>query len=165
MFRILSAMSVLIFLLGCASIPLSKGDFVLIDETESAYIVYAGIGKDKIGEIREKLSNAPQEVHIVSLETFMQNSEKYIKAHIVKDEYPESRAVEGVVELIRKFPGTPFGITWNGGIAITHNDYQYAKRIYEQYKADPKSYELTRNRDLRVDPIHPKGHLGPLLGW
>ncbi len=151
------------------TIPLNmnekSGDFVVVDGTEKAYTVYALIPKNRLDEIRAKLSNVPQGIVLLSWETFMQNSDKYIKAQIAKNEYPESRAIAGVVKLVRKFPGTPIGLTWNGGIAITYNDYQHAKSIYEQYKADPAMYERNRNRDPRNDPINPKGHLGPLLGW
>lgn len=165
MFRLLPVVPVLMLMIGCASIPLSSVDSVLIDRTEQAYTVYAGIQENKIGEVKAKLLDAPQGVTLVTWETFIQNSDEYVKSQIVKDEYPESRTIAGVVELVRKFPGTPIGLTWNGGIAITYNDYQHAKRIYEQYKADPASYERSRNRDPRADPVNPKGHLGPLLGW
>jgi tetratricopeptide (TPR) repeat protein len=144
---------------------LSSGDFVLIDRTEEAYTVYTGIPNNRLGETKAKLSNAPQGIALVTWEAFIHDSDKYVKAQIVKDEYPESRTTAGVVELVGKFPGTPIGLAWNGGIAITYMDYQHAKRIYERYKADPASYERNRNRDPRADPINPKGHLGPLLGW
>jgi hypothetical protein len=101
---------------------------------------------------------------IVSWESFTLNSEKYIKSQIVNNEYPNSRTQDGIIELIRKFPGTPIGLAWNGGIVITYNDYQHAKLIYENYNTDPESYNKI-NRDLRTDPINPKGHFGPLLGW
>ena len=165
MFRLLSVVPVLMLIFGCASIPLSSGDFVLIDRTEDAYTVYVGISKNKLDENKIKLTIAPQGIALVTWEAFIQNSDKYVKTQIVKDEYPESRTTAGVVELVRKFPGNPIGLTWNGGIAITYLDYQHAKRIYEQYKADPASYERIAKRDPRADPINPKGHLGPLLGW
>lgn len=165
MLRLLSVVSILMLMFGCASVPLSGGDFVLIDRTDDAYTVYAGIPKNKLGEIQAKLANAPQGITLVTWEAFSRNSDEYVKTRIVKDEYPESRTTAGVVELVRKFPGTPIGLTWNGGIAITHMDYQHAKRIYARYKADPASYERIGKGEPRADPINPKSHLGPLLGW
>jgi hypothetical protein len=165
MVRLFAVVPVMMVVLGCASIPLSGGDFVLIDRTEEAYTVYAGIPKNTLGDITARLSNAPHGIALTTWEAFTQESDKYVKAQIVQDEYPESRTMAGVVELVRKFPGTPIGLTWNGGIAITSNDYQHAKRLYGQYKTDPASYERTRHRDPRADPINPTRHLGSLLGW
>lgn len=155
----------LVLVYGCASLPLSSSDFVLIDRTDDAYAVYAGIPKEKHDEIKAQLSTAPQGIDLVAWQVFVKNSDDYIKAKILADDYPGSRTIPGVVELVRRFPGTPVGITWNGGIAITTRDYQHAKRLYEQYKADPASYERIRKPDSHADPINPKSHLGPLLGW
>lgn len=155
----------LMLVYGCASLPLSSSDFVLIDRTEDAYAVYAGIPKEKHDEIKTKLTTAPQGIELVAWQAFVQKRDEYIRAKIVTDDYPGSKTIPGVIELVRRFPGAPVGVTWNGGIAITTRDYQYAKRLYEQYKANPASYEHIREPDLRADPVNPKGHLGPLLGW
>jgi hypothetical protein len=163
-FRLLFMAPVLMLLIGCASVTVSGGDSVLIERTEVGYTVYAFLTKDMLGKIKAELSNAAKGIDLIAWETFVEKGDKYIKSQIVKDEYPESGKVAGIVELLRKFPGTPIGLTWNGGIAITRIDYEHAKRTYEQYKTDPVSYERNRNRDPRADPVNPKGHLGPLLG-
>lgn len=150
--------------LNVSLVPGFAKDFIIIDHTEEAFTVFAIIPEDSIDKVKENIKDK-KDVDVVFLEEFTQSSEKYIKARIVKDEYPDSRAQAGLMELVRKFPGTPIGLTWNGGIAITYDDYQHAKRIYGEYRADPASYERSRNRDSRADPINPKGHFGPLLGW
>jgi len=93
------------------------------------------------------------------------NVDKYVRGRIAKDDYPGSGVVSGIVALLDKYPGGPIGLTWNGGVAITYNDYQHAKKTYQKYLADPSEYERTRTHDPRLDPVNPRGHLGPLLGW
>jgi hypothetical protein len=83
----------------------------------------------------------------------------------VHDDYPESKVVEGIIELLRRYASTPFGLTWNGGVALTFNDYEHAKRIHKKYLSDPEEYAATRLEDPRRDPIHPKAHFAALLGW
>jgi hypothetical protein len=142
---------------------------VLIDRKEPAYTVYVGIPGDDLPEDVEKELEeykrlAKEEgMNMVGLDQFKEDSNNYIKARILKNDYPGSGVEKGIVKLIEKIPGVPFGLTWNGGIAFTYNDYQYAKRRYQQYIANPTGYEP--ERDPRADPVNPKGHLGPLLGW
>lgn len=141
-----------------------NGDYVLIDRTNDSYTVCLGIPKNKIEEMKAKAAVGYEDkTPIVTWERFTLNSERYMQAQIINNEYPNSRTQEGIIEHIRKFPRTPIGLVWNGGIAFTYNDYQHAKRIYEEYNADPESYNKI-NRDPSTDPINPKGHLGPLLG-
>lgn len=128
--------------------------------------MYAGIPGDKEDAVREKLKAAPDGVELVDWRAFAGSRDKYLAAQIRENAYPDSRTVEGIVALIRTYPGTPFGLTWNGGIAFTYNDYQYAKHIYRQYQDDPEGYRKQQaGMDPRGDPINPGNHLGPLLGW
>ncbi|QKV56918.1 MAG: hypothetical protein HT580_06530 [Dechloromonas sp.] len=46
----------------------------------------------------------------------------------------------------QKHPGTPFGITWNGGIAFTRNDYTFAKNQFAAYKKTRKTIDAPGNR-------------------
>lgn len=165
MFKFFTLVSALTLIAGCQHSPVSDGDAVLLGTEEPAYTVYVRIPAAKVGAIRAQIANAPGKASLVSWAAFTQNPDAHIKGRIVKDEYPGFRVPAGIVELLRKYPGNPIGLTWNGGVAITQNDYNYAMRLYENYKANPAAYERTRNRDPRADPIHPKGHLGPLLGW
>jgi len=154
-----------ISLTAIGSSPARSQNHVLVDGTEQAYTVYAGIPDDKVAQVQAKLADAPRDVALLEWEKFVDAANRYVEARVLKNEYPQSRTVEGVVALLRKYPGTPIGLSWNGGIAITYNDYQYAKRTYAQYKSDPAAYERNRVDDPRRDPLRPEGHLGPLLGW
>lgn len=144
--------------------PLTVDDFVAVETTAPAYTVYVGIPRAKMQAIRASLGNE-RGVQIVPWRLFEGDPTKFVRSRIVKDEYPGARAVQGVVALVRAFPLTPIGLTWNGGVAITRNDYRYAARMYQRYRADAVEYERTRNRDPRTDPLNPNSHLGPLLGW
>jgi len=142
--------------------------FVLIENKEAAYTVYFGIPKDIRDEDLEEIQaieSVEEEVRLISWEDFEQNIDEFVTAKIVKNDYEDSQVVKGIVELVQMYPMTPFGLTWNGGIALMFSDYEHAKRIYQQYQADPDEYEETRNRDPKGDPINPQNHLGPLLGW
>jgi len=164
MHRLACAVAFLSLTLTCSPAAYSQ-DRVLIDGTDQAYTVFAAIPSEKVGQVEAKLASAPKEVALVEWSQFADAASQYVGARIVRNDYPQSRTVEGVVALLRKYPGTPIGLTWNGGIAITYNDYQYAKRTYEQYKADPTAYERNRIDAPRPDPIRPEVHLAPLLGW
>jgi hypothetical protein len=159
-------MGAIILLTGCAAtmMPSLSRDYVLINRSQPAFTVFVGITKDKYNEIKAKAANE-EETILVTWDTFSHDSDKYVKSRITKDDYPESRTVEGVVAFVRKFPGNPIGLTWNGGIAITRNDYRHSEKTYMLYKLNPADYERTRIRDPRRDPVNPNGHLGPLLGW
>lgn len=150
-------------LIGVVSIAQAASDIVLIDQSDAAYTVYAGLPVNRSEEVTAKIGNQP--VQLVSFKEFADLPAKFIGERILNDEYAGSRAQEGIVELVRKYPGTPFGITWNGGIAYTRMDYQFAKRQFENYRKDPEEYRRTRNADRTVDPVHPMAHLRPLLGW
>jgi hypothetical protein len=162
--RLACAVTALLLTLVCSPAAYAQ-DRVLIDGTDQAYTVYAAIPGEKVEQVEAKLAGAPKEVALVEWSQFADAAGQYVGARIVRNDYPQSRTVEGVVALLRKYPGTPVGVTWNGGIAITYNDYQYAKRTYAQYKADPAAYERNRVDDPRRDPVRPEGHLGSLLGW
>jgi hypothetical protein len=141
----------------------AASDFVLIDWGDAAYTVYAGLTADQADKAKAKISTEPAQ--LVSFTEFAEGRSKFIGERITIDEYANSRAIDGIVELVRKFPGTPFGITWNGGIAFTRNDYQYAKRQFSVYSKSPEEYKQSRSSAPNSDPVNPKGHLGPLLGW
>jgi hypothetical protein len=139
--------------------------YVLINKHEEcAYTVFEGITKEKIDAVKMKIQTK-KEVEIVRWDDFTHNLDKYVKSKIIKDDYPGSGVVEGIRDLLRKYSGAPFGLTWNGGIAITVNDYRHAETTYKKYQNNSAEYEHLKIQDLRLDPVNPKNHLGPLLGW
>ena len=144
------------------SITQAASDIVLIDQSDPSYTVYVGLPANRSEEVTTKVANKP--VQLVSFKEFADLPAKFIGERIVIDEYAGSRAQEGIVELVRKYPETPFGITWNGGIAYTRMDYQFAKRQFENYSKNPEEHRRTRTANQKADPVHPMSHLHPLLG-
>ena len=106
-----------------------------------------------------------EKVQVVKWENFNQNIDKFVKSQIIKDEYLESRAVEGIEELLFRYQALPFGLTWNGGIAFTRMDYNHAINTYQKYKANSNESNIFKTQDPREDPVNPQNHLGPLLCW
>lgn len=150
-------------LIGSALSALAASDIVLIDQSNPAYTVYAGLPSEKRDDVRAKIANQPAQ--LVTFKEFSERRAELIGALVVVDEYPNSKAIDGIVELVKKHPGTPFGITWNGGIAFTRNDYTFTKNQFAAYKKAPEDYRRTRKTDIAADPVYPPNHLGPLLGW
>ena len=59
---------------------------------------------------------------------------------LLHEEQPEAGVAARVVELARQQPGMPVGLTWDGGMAITANDYSAAERRLAAYRANPARY-------------------------
>ena len=134
-------------------------DIVLVDHSEKAYTVYAGLPSDRVEAARSKLEGKP--VDMVPFAEFEANPNKSIGGRIVRNDYPDDRTAEGVVALVKKYPGTPFGVTWNGGIAFTRNDYQAAKNAFDLFNSPGGFTKPAPEKD----PVAPMNHLKPLLGW
>ena len=100
--------------IGFAMSARAASDIVLIDFGEPAYTVYAGLPAERSNDVKAKIANQPAQ--LVSFSEFSEGRSKFIGGKIVIDDYQGMRAEEGIVELVRKYPGTPFGITWNGGL-------------------------------------------------
>lgn len=137
-------------------------EFVVVDQGETAFTVFTGIpkniDKDKIEKIKQKVSSR-ETLIILTWEQFLESVNEYARSVILRNDYPTIKIVDGLVCLVASKQGTgaPWGLTWNGGIALTFNDYQHARRTYKSYKANPTSYKPIR--DPRRDPVNPGGHL------
>jgi len=140
----------------------TASSFVVIDRREPAFIVFTGIPKTleqkKIDEIRLKVSSNETST-MLSWQEFMVRVDEYARSIMLRNDYPNTRSVDGIVCLVASQQGTgaPWGLTWNGGIALTFNDYQHARRSYQSYKENPAAYEAIR--DPRRDPVDRGGHL------
>ena len=160
----LSLVMLLVSLIGCgtsAATP-SQSEFVVVDQAETAFTVFTGIpkniGKDEFERIKQKVSSR-ETLIMLTWDQFLKSVNKYARSVILINDYPNIRIVDGLVCLVASKQGTgaPWGLTWNGGIALTFNDYQHARRTYELYKANPAAYKPLR--DPRRDPVNPGGHL------
>ena len=141
---------------------------VVVDHSEGAYVVLIAVRRDtpeeELEELRSQVAQK-EKVELVSWDEFLGERQRLLDSRILKDEYPGSKAVAGIIELLRRYARTPVGLSWNGGVAITFNDYEHAKRLYKAYLEDPEAYARTGSKDPRADPLNPRAHLGPLLGW
>ena len=66
--------------------------------------------------------------------------QRRLHAWLLHEDQPEAGVAERVVALARQQPGMPVGLTWDGGMAITANDYTAAERRLAAYRADPQGY-------------------------
>lgn len=140
----------------------SASDFVVVDQSEPSFIVFTGIPKtldeNKLEEIRQKVSGR-ETLTMLTWQQFLKNVNEYARSVILRNDYPNISIVDGIVCLVasKQGAGAPWGLTWNGGIALTFNDYQHARRTYSTFKTNSASY--TPIHDPGRDPVHPSGHL------
>ena len=170
---------ILVLLTGCVTNTTKPGDastvaprsdveidstsiFVVIDQNEEAFTVFTGIpkhiDKDELERIKQKVSER-ETLIMLTWEQFLETIDEYARSVIRVNDYPNVRIVDGIVCLVasKQGSGAQWGLTWNGGIALTRNDYNHARRTYESYKANPASYKPTQ--DPRSDPVNPAGKL------
>ena len=140
----------------------SASNFVIVDRGEKAFTVFIGIpknfDKNELERIKQEVTDRDTLI-MLTWEQFLKSVNEYARSVILINDYPSVGIVEGIVCLVssRQGTGAPWGLTWNGGIALTRNDYNHARRTYELYKANPDSYKPIR--DPRIDPVNPGGHL------
>lgn len=139
-------------------------DYVAVIASEPAYTVFHAFPASRRAEVEAAYANA-KDVRIYDWSVFERDAPRLVKARVLRDEYPNAQVSDGIPALLRKYPSNPFGVTWNGGVAITANDYDHAEWGYETYRRSPEEYHRSRPLDQREDPIDPRGHFGPLLAW
>ena len=140
----------------------SASRFVIVDQSEPAFIVFRGVPKNFDAKKLKKISlevSKREKMSMLTWEKFLLSVNKYARSVIIRNDYPNTKIVDGLVCLVasKNGSGAPWGLTWNSGIALTFNDYQHARRTYKLYKTNPASYKPIR--DPRRDPINPRGHL------
>jgi hypothetical protein len=137
---------------------------VLVDASKPDITTYVGVSKALPSENFQKLKEAlaqRNDAYLLTWEEFKTAPAKHILSKIKRNDYAEVDIGRGMTLLIERYNGTPFGLTWNGGLAITGNDYLYSSRSYKAFTNDPGSF--SREADRRRDPVHPDNHLEPLL--
>lgn len=138
---------------------------VFVDGRDPAFLVVQGVAPDTAAQARREMAGyaALEGVSLVAWSAFVQNAQALIGPHIVKNEYAGAALVPSVVALIKTYPGRAFAVTWNGGLAVSFQDYQYAVRTYRDFTTDAQVYERSRPRDPGADPVNPQNHLATLL--
>lgn len=137
--------------------------FVIVDRSRASYWVVGRFPAEDRESIKAKIASGAQ-MEMIELSEFKANPERHVGPLVVKDEYPGWNLLKGVLAVLERYPRTPFGLTWTGGIALTSTDYQHTERIYQLFRNRPDEYERTKvSNDLRRDPIHPANHLARLL--
>lgn len=93
---------------------------------------------------------------------FKGNAKREIATYIRRNDYPDVDLAAGIMQLLQQHQKTPFGLTWNGGIALTGTDYKHALRTYQSYLAAPDA-KATTSGDRSRDPVHPLNHFSALI--
>jgi hypothetical protein len=139
---------------------------ILIDTSSAAYTVFMSLPQnlpeDELNTIKTRVTKQVG-IQLLAWEAFQASATQFIPDRIVNNDYPEANLVAGILEILRAYPRTPVGVTWNGGIAITNMDYQYADKMYQTYQADPDDYQRARKKDPKADPVNPENHFNALI--
>lgn len=140
----------------------SQTSFVVVDQRESAFVIFSGIaaeaGEATLARARSDVA-AQAGVDIVSWTQFLDGLDGYAASVVVRNDYPSVSVADGVACLVAKAPGSPWGLTWNGGIALSRLDYEHVRSTYAAYQAGEAGAPL----DPPADPVHPGGFL-PAFG-
>ena len=134
----------------------------MLDRTEPAYTVVMGVPvaatTSQWSQLRQMTSKS-YKVELIEWKVFFPEAEKRLAACIVKDEYGMKGRIGQFMYAVQNYPGMQFGLTWNGGMAVTGLDYQHTKALYAEYTANPGSWSARGGRGWRADRVNPDGHL------
>jgi hypothetical protein len=157
--------------MGYLNVSLVSGfpkDFLVIDHREKSVTIFRVIPEEGIDKAKAAIKEK-KDIDIVTLEEFTKREYDLITSHIISNEYENSHIEQVVINFLYKHPGSPIGVTWNGGIAITNKDADYAKTTYQLYTADPEEYEHKKIQGSPADLVNPgrnlETHFGPLFEW
>ena len=139
--------------------------FVMVDLTDAPAVLLISRTAEQIS--RKNLANAKRyaadrpEVTLIEWTEFPAQADDVLGSFVKHDDYPDRDVPRGMTALIAKFPGLPFGLTWNNGGAVTANDYEHARFTWDLWARDPGGWTRL---DPRRDPVAPDCHFVPLLG-
>jgi len=135
---------------------------VIVDPTVEAYTVVISVEAQKRAKIEK---DRPGEFQYFSVKQFSEAVTEIIDPRILENAYSTDNFYSNLVELVVKYPDTPIGVTWHGGIAITRNDFQHSERMLGIWKNDKGQFLNIQNKSDNVarDPTNPDAHFGPLL--
>ena len=141
---------------------------IIMDSTNPAYTVITAIPES----IKTNFEKNPNEASkkftfsFIPMNTFISNPEQYLKDKILVSSFNTENFYVRFAELVTKYPKTPIGLVFNGGVALTANDYTHATRMYAIWKKDEANYQKIQSmpENQKRDPINPNSHFIPLLG-
>lgn len=134
--------------------------YLAISSPEPAYTIYLGLPElteKQKKEVHEE--GASGETELLEWEEFLKNRDKYIGSRMKRNDYPGAGLQEKLPELIEHYPGVQVGLTWNGGIAISYNEFSHARRSYGKFLKDPEGYKAAMPAS---DPVNPERRLKKL---
>ncbi len=135
---------------GCGE---ERSTFVVVEAKDPAFTVFTPSPPNMSETLLRRIvseSAEPGKARVIPWADLQSAAQEEAGRVIERADYPGTRYGASIACLMRKSPG-PWGISWNGGIAFTRNDYDYARKTYERRDPpDPRS------------PITPASHLGPL---
>lgn len=105
---------------------MTNNPWVLVDTQDPAFTVFVlappGIDPD--------IPRPPGMEHLIKVDLMglQAEADRYIFPVVKNRESLALTLVDELVSILRQSPGTPIGLTWDGGLAITYHDYQAAKK-------------------------------------
>ena len=143
----------------------SSPRFVLIDTRKPEYCALISFSDPRFLLKIEKIPRDQLVKMALDFNQFRSDPDRYLDRCVIINEYKKYNYRKYFPKLLEKFKNTPFGLTWNGGLAFTWNDYRQAEILYEDYKSDPGNYSDNSIRSFPGDPINPGQHLPAFLPY
>ena len=120
----------LALLAGCGE---GRATFVVVEAKDPAFTVFTPSPLNMSETLLRRIvaeSAEPGKARVILRDELEAVAQDEAGRVIVRMDYPGTRYGSAIACLMRKAPG-PWGITWNGGIALTRNDYDYARKTHE----------------------------------
>lgn len=135
---------------------------VFIDARDPAYVVMQGVSSSTPQVAWKEMEGYAQleNVQMMSWIIFRKDARNILAPYVKRNDYPNTQVLMGVLTLLKKYPGRPFAVTWNGGFAASFWDYQHAAETLETYRSNPAGYAPLQQDE---DPVNPKNSLPELL--
>lgn len=138
--------------------------WVLINTRRPAFVVYSALDPDtsaaRLSAARRN-AQADGQIDLVAWDAFVAAPAEQISQRIVRNDYPEINIEQSVIELLRRYPGKLFGVTWNGGLAVTATEFKYAQSTLAQYRSNPAA--VVRKGVGEDDPVYPLSRVTRML--
>ena len=161
-----AALLVAMLVAGAIDDAVAQPAQVLIDPSDQYAMTVMSISRrmsaSELDALNARLA-ARKGARIVSWEKFSTNVGREINQFVRRNDYPDVDLAATVPQVLSRYEGTPIGITWNGGMAVTGNDYRHAAKTFTAYSIDPRSDAARAINDRRRDPVHPANHLDALF--